>query len=63
MSKRDDAIEPLLTPKEVAKIFKTSVKTVHRRIKSRALAAVQDDGLVRIEPAEVRRYIAAHRHS
>jgi excisionase family DNA binding protein len=63
MSKRDDIIEPLLTPEEAAKILKTSVKTVHRRIKSRALPAIQDGRVVRIHATDLRTYIAAHRCS
>ncbi len=63
MTKRTDAIEPLYTPEEAAEILKTSVKTVHRRIKSKALPAIQDGRVVRILPADLRTYIAARRRS
>lgn len=63
MTKRNDAIEPLLTPEETAKVLKTSVKTVHRRIKAGTLPAIQDGRVVRIHPADLRTYIAARRSS
>ena len=63
MTKRPDAIEPLLTPEEAAEILKTSVKTVYRRIKSKSLPAIQDGRVIRIHPADLRVYIAAHRRS
>ena len=63
MTKRNDAIEPLYTPEEAAEILKTSVKTVHRRIRSKALPAVQDGRVVRIQPADLRMFIAARRRS
>lgn len=63
MTKRIDIIEPLLTPEEAAEILKISVKTVHRRINSRALPAIQDGRVVRIHPTDLRTYIAARRRS
>lgn len=62
-TRSNNAIEPLLTPEEVAEILKTSVKTVHRRIKSGALPVIQDGRVVRVHPADLRLYIAAHRQS
>jgi excisionase family DNA binding protein len=56
-------IERLLTPEEVADVLKTSVKTVHRRIKSGALPSIQDGRVVRIHPTDLRTYIAARRRS
>jgi excisionase family DNA binding protein len=63
MSKRDDVIEPLLTIKDVAKILKTSEKTVRRRIRSKALEAVQDGRVLRVTPRGLRTYIALNRRS
>lgn len=60
-TKSNSAIEPLLTPDEVAKVLNTSVKTVHRRIKSGALPVIQDGRVVRVQPADLRLYIAARR--
>jgi excisionase family DNA binding protein len=54
-------MEPLLTPEEAAEILRTSVKTVYRRIRSKALPAIQDGRVVRIHPADLRAYIAARR--
>jgi len=63
MSRRNDTIEPLLTPAEAAEVLNTSVKTVHRRFKSGALPAILDGRVVRVHPADLRVYIAARRRS
>lgn len=59
--KAHEAIEPLLTIKEVAKILATSEKTIRRRIETRDLPAIRDDGLIRIRPDDLRAYIAQRR--
>jgi excisionase family DNA binding protein len=61
VTKAHEAIEPLLTIKEVAKILATSEKTVRRRIENRDLPIIRDAGVIRIRPDDLRSYIARRR--
>ena len=53
--------EPLYTVVEVAEILNCSVKTVRRRIRSKRLRAIQDDGLLRVDPGDLEDFIRDHR--
>ena len=61
MKPRPEPLEPLLTPRQTATILNTSVKTVLRRIRAGKLPAVRDEGLVRIAPSDLRRYMEENR--
>jgi excisionase family DNA binding protein len=62
MTRKADPLEALLTIEETAKLLKTSVKTVRRRIKSGDLPVVRDERIVRIRPDDLRRYIVQRWH-
>jgi excisionase family DNA binding protein len=51
----------LLTSNEVADILRVSEPTVRRLIRERSIVVVRIRRTVRVESAEVARYIAAHR--
>ena len=53
----------LLTPSAFAAQLQVSARTVRREIADGRLAAVRIRGLLRIEPAEAARYIAAAREA
>lgn len=61
MARAPEPLQPLLTPAQVAGILNTSVKTVHRRIREGKLPAVHDEGIVRVDPEDLRQYIADRR--
>ena len=61
MPDKTDDLEPLLTIEEAAKILNTSPKTVRRRIDGGALPAIRDGRYVRIQPTDLRAYIAQRR--
>ena len=46
---------------EAAEIMNTSVKTVYRRIRTGELPAYRENGILRIHPDDLARYIAARR--
>ena len=62
MTRQADPLEALLTIEETAKVMNSSVKTVHRRIKSGDLPVVRDGRIVRIRPEDLRRSIVQRWH-
>jgi len=57
MKPEKNSLESLMTIKETAQFLKTCEKTVRRMIGSGKLTALKDGRLVRIAPADLRRYI------
>jgi len=54
-------IEPLLTEKEVARLFNVSVATIRRRRRARQSPEwIKFNGSVRYRPETVRRFITEH---
>jgi excisionase family DNA binding protein len=62
-STRTSARKPqtLHTVAEAAEILNCSEKTVRRRIQNKRLRAIRDEGLLRIDPADLEDYIRDHR--
>ncbi len=58
-AKHDEMDEPLMTVKDMAVAMNTSEKTVRRRITAGELPVMRDGKIVRIRPADYRRYIAS----
>ena len=58
----NDHSQRLLTVAEVARILRTSTKTVRRRIASGALPHVREGRLLRVLADDLDRYLAANRH-
>ena len=61
MTRQADPLEALLTIEETAKVMNSSVKTIHRRIKSGDLPVIRDGRIVRIRPEDLRLYISQRR--
>ena len=61
MPKQSDMPERLLTVEEVADVLKSSIKTIRRRIDKGELAVFRDGRLIRVQPDDLRRYIAQRR--
>ena len=55
--------EPLLTAREVARRLNVSTSSVHNYISSHQLPAIRLGRAVRIQPADIVDFIAAHRQS
>lgn len=54
-------LEPLLSIEEVSEVLRISERGVYRLLERSELTAVKVGACTRIEPAEVRRYIAEQR--
>ena len=63
MTKSVSAPVPLYTVKEAARILNTCERTVRRLIKSKQLPIVRLGRLIRIDPDDLSRCIAANRYA